>query len=144
MPSPCCSRILIVDDHPMMREGLRTLISRERDLTVCGEAETAGQALDAVANLKPDLVLVDMTLPGRNGIELIKDICALQHALLILIISIHDESLYAQQVLHAGARGYIMKQGKWPGDYPGNSSGVSWTHLPERQNVGSNPRERRR
>jgi DNA-binding NarL/FixJ family response regulator len=72
MPSPCCNRILIVDDHPMMREGLRTLISRERDLTVCGEAETAGQALDAVANLKPELVLVDITLPGRNGIELIK------------------------------------------------------------------------
>ena len=64
----------------MMREGLRTLISRERDLIVCGEAETAGQALDAVANLKPDLVLVDITLPGPNGIELIKDICALQHA----------------------------------------------------------------
>jgi DNA-binding NarL/FixJ family response regulator len=114
MSSPCCNRILIVDDHPMMREGLRTLISRERDLTVCGEAETAGQALDAVASLKPDLVLVDITLPGRNGIELIKDICALQHALLILIISIHDESLYAERVLHAGARGYIMKQESGP------------------------------
>jgi DNA-binding NarL/FixJ family response regulator len=114
MPSPCCNRILIVDDHPMMREGLRTLISRERDLTVCGEAETAGQALDAVANLKPDLVLVDITLPGRNGIELIKDICALQHALLILVISMHDESLYAERVLRAGARGYIMKQESGP------------------------------
>ena len=64
MPSPSRNRILIVDDHPMMREGLRTLISRERDLIVCGEAETAGQALDAVANLKPDLVLADITLPG--------------------------------------------------------------------------------
>ena len=114
MPSPGCNRILIVDDHPMMREGLRTLISRERDLIVCGEAETAGQALDAVANLKPDLVLVDITLPGRNGIELIKDICALQHALLILIISMHDESLYAERVLRAGARGYIMKQESGP------------------------------
>ena len=80
MPSPSCNRILIVDDHPMMREGLRTLISREQDLIVCGEAETAGQALDGVANLKPDLVLVDITLPGPNGIDLIKDICALQHA----------------------------------------------------------------
>jgi DNA-binding NarL/FixJ family response regulator len=114
MPSPCCNRILIVDDHPMMREGLRTLISRERDLIVCGEAETAEQALDAVANLKPDLVLADITLPGRNGIELIKDICALQHSMLILVISIHDESLYTERVLRAGARGYIMKQESGP------------------------------
>jgi DNA-binding NarL/FixJ family response regulator len=114
MPSQSRHRILIVDDHPMMREGLRTLISRERDLTVCGEAETARQALDAVASLKPDLVLVDITLPGRNGIELIKDICALQHALSILVISMHDESLYAERVLRAGARGYIMKQESGP------------------------------
>ena len=69
MRSQRCYRILIVDDHPMMREGLCTLISRERDLIVCGEAETAGQALDAVAKLKPDLVLADITLPGPNGIE---------------------------------------------------------------------------
>jgi DNA-binding NarL/FixJ family response regulator len=90
------------------------LISRERDLIVCGEAETAGQALDAVAKLKPDLVLADITLPGPNGIELIKDICALQHALSILVISMHDESLYAERVLRAGARGYIMKQESGP------------------------------
>jgi DNA-binding NarL/FixJ family response regulator len=114
MPSPCCLRILIVDDHPMMREGLRTLISREHDLAVCGEAETAGQALDAVANLKPDLVLADISLPGRSGVELIKDICALQPAVLILVISMHDESLYAERVLRAGARGYIMKQESGP------------------------------
>jgi DNA-binding NarL/FixJ family response regulator len=114
MPSPCCNRILIVDDHPMMREGLRTLISREHDLAVCGEAETAGQALDAVANLKPDLVLADISLPGRNGVELIKDIRALQPAVLILVISMHDESLYAERVLRAGARGYIMKQESGP------------------------------
>jgi len=114
MSSPSCQRILIVDDHPMMREGLRTLISRERDLIVCGEAETAGQALDAVANLKPDLVLADITLPGPNGIELIKDICALQQGMLILVISMHDESLYAERVLRAGARGYIMKQESGP------------------------------
>jgi DNA-binding NarL/FixJ family response regulator len=114
MPSPSCNRILIVDDHPMMREGLRTLISREHDLVVCGEAETAAQALDAVANLKPDLVLVDIALPGPNGIELIKDICVLQHVMLILVISMHDESLYAERVLRAGARGYIMKQESGP------------------------------
>ena len=114
MPSPCCLRILIVDEHPMMREGLRTLISREHDLAICGEAETAGQALDAVANLKPDLVLADISLPGRNGIELIKDIRSLQPAVLILVISMHDESLYAERVLRAGARGYIMKQESGP------------------------------
>ena len=114
MPSQSRHRILIVDDHPMMREGLRTLISRERDLIVCGEAETAGQALDAVAKLKPDLVLADITLPGPNGIELIKDICALQQGMLILVISMHDEALYAERVLRAGARGYIMKQESGP------------------------------
>ena len=114
MPSQNRHRILIVDDHPMMREGLRTLISRERDLIVCGEAETASQALDAVAKLKPDLVLADITLPGPNGIELIKDICALQQSMLILVISMHDESLYAERVMRAGARGYIMKQESGP------------------------------
>ena len=114
MTSQSRHRILIVDDHPMMREGLRTLISRERDLIVCGEAETASQALDAVAKLKPDLVLADITLPGPNGIELIKDICALQQGMLILVISMHDESLYAERVLRAGARGYIMKQESGP------------------------------
>ena len=114
MPSPSCNRVLIVDDHPMMREGLRTLISREHDLVVCGEAETAAQALDAVANLKPDLVLVDIALPGPNGIELIKDICVLQHVVLILVISMHEESLHAERVLRAGARGYIMKQESGP------------------------------
>ena len=67
MPSPCCNRILIVDDPPMMREGLGTLISRERDLIVCGEAETAGEALDAVTKLNPDLVLIDITLPDLTG-----------------------------------------------------------------------------
>jgi DNA-binding NarL/FixJ family response regulator len=114
MPSPNCKRILIVDDHPMVREGLRTLISREEDLVVCGEAETAGQALDGVANLEPDLVLVDVTLPGPNGIDLIKDICAVQPKRWILVISMHDESLYAERVLRAGARGYIMKQESGP------------------------------
>jgi DNA-binding NarL/FixJ family response regulator len=108
------AKVLIVDDHTVMREGLRTLISCEHDLTVCGEAETATQALDAVTNLKPDLVLADITLPGRSGIELIKDIRALQPAVLILVISIHDELLYAERVLRAGARGYIMKQESGP------------------------------
>jgi DNA-binding NarL/FixJ family response regulator len=104
------AKVLIVDDHPMMREGLRTLISRERDLTVCGEAETAGRALDALTNLNPDLVLADIALPGRSGVDLIKDIRALRPGVLVLVISMHDELLYAERALRAGARGYIMKQ----------------------------------
>jgi DNA-binding NarL/FixJ family response regulator len=109
MPDPTSRRILIVDDHPMMRQGLRALIGREQDLDICGEAETAAQALDAVATLMPDLILTDITLPGRNGIELIKDICAVRPGIRILAISTHDESLYAERALRAGARGYIMK-----------------------------------
>ena len=104
------AKVLIVDDHPMMREGLRTLISREGDLTVCGEAETTGQALDALTNLNPDLVLADIALPGRGGVDLIKDIRALRPAVLVLVISMHDELLYAERALRAGARGYITKQ----------------------------------
>jgi DNA-binding NarL/FixJ family response regulator len=103
-------RILIVDDHPMMRQGLTQLIGAEPDLAVCGEAEDAGGALDAVGALKPDLVLADISLPGKNGLELIKDFQALQPNLPVLVISMHDETLYAERVLRAGGRGYIMKQ----------------------------------
>jgi DNA-binding NarL/FixJ family response regulator len=108
------TKVLIVDDHPMVREGLRALIGRERDLTVCGEAETAGEALDAVANLKPDLVLADITLPGRSGVELVKDIRALQPAVLVLVISMHDELLYAERVLLRARAVNIMKQESGP------------------------------
>jgi DNA-binding NarL/FixJ family response regulator len=103
-------KILIVDDHPMMREGLAQLIAREADLEVCGEAEDAGEAMKAVSSLNPDLVLIDITLTGKNGIELIKDIRAFSPDVLMLVISMHDESLYAERVLRAGGRGYIMKQ----------------------------------
>jgi DNA-binding NarL/FixJ family response regulator len=102
--------ILIVDDHPMMRQGLRQLIEDEPDLHVLGEAETAGNALEAVNKHRPDLVLADITLPDKNGIELIKDIQAMHPEILVLVISMHDESLYAERVLRAGGRGYIMKQ----------------------------------
>jgi DNA-binding NarL/FixJ family response regulator len=103
-------RILIVDDHPMMRQGLGQLIGAESDLTICGEAENAENALDAINSLKPDLVLADISLPGKNGLELIKDFQAIQPGLPVLVISMHDESLYAERVLRAGGRGYIMKQ----------------------------------
>ena len=103
-------RILIVDDHPMMRQGLAQLISAETDLAVCGESENAEHALDAINSLKPDLVIADISLPGKNGLELIKDFRVIQPDLPILVISMHDESLYAERVLRAGGRGYIMKQ----------------------------------
>src|ERR1700722_15026651 len=103
-------RILVVDDHPMMRQGLAQLVGMEPDLTVCGEAETAEAALGSVESLKPDLGLAGISLPGKNGLELIKDFQALSPGLPILIISMHDESLYAERVLRAGGRGYIMKQ----------------------------------
>jgi DNA-binding NarL/FixJ family response regulator len=103
-------RILIVDDHPMMRQGLAQLIGAEADLSVCGEVENAERALDVIKPLKPDLVLADISLPGKNGLELIKDFQAIQPELPVLVISMHDESLYAERVLRAGGRGYIMKQ----------------------------------
>ena len=103
-------RIFIVDDHPMMRQGLAQLIGAEPDLAVCGEVETAEIALDSIGALKPDLVLADISLPGKNGLELIKDFQAMQPGLAVLVISMHDESLYAERVLRAGGRGYIKKQ----------------------------------
>jgi len=103
-------RILIVDDHPMMRQGLAQLIASEPDLTVCCEADTARQAFDTISRDKPDLALVDISLPDKSGLELIKDLHALYPELFILVVSMHDESLYAERVLRAGGRGYVMKQ----------------------------------
>jgi DNA-binding NarL/FixJ family response regulator len=102
-------RVLIVDDHPMTRAGLVHLITHQSDLVVCAEAENAADALDAVEASEPDLVLADITLPGKSGLELIKDIKAIRPGLPILVLSMHDESLYAERVLRAGARGYITK-----------------------------------
>ena len=103
------SRILIVDDHPMTRQGLVTLIEHQPDWAVCSEAQNAEQALEAIAKTKPDLVLVDISLPGKSGLELIKDIRALHEHLAVLVISMYDESLYVERVLRAGARGYVPK-----------------------------------
>ena len=109
-PATCKRNVLIVDDHPMMREGLAQLIDHEPDLAVCGQAETANQALELIEKLAPDLVLADISLPDKNGLELIKDIQAMFPGLSVLVISMHDETLYAERVLRAGGRGYIMKQ----------------------------------
>jgi len=103
-------RVLIVDDHPMMRTGLAQLIDNEPDLKVHAEADNAGQALDAVARQPFDLILLDISLPDKNGLELIKDIQTLRPGLPILVVSMHDELLYAERVLRSGGRGYIMKQ----------------------------------
>jgi DNA-binding NarL/FixJ family response regulator len=103
-------KVLIVDDHPMMRQGLAQLINNEPDLSAFCEAENARQALECVAQSKPDLVLADISLPDKHGLELIKDLQALHPGLPVLVVSMHDESLYAERVLRAGGRGFIMKQ----------------------------------
>src|ERR1700741_2558317 len=103
-------RIIVVDDHPMSREGIVQWIRNEPGLDVCCEAQTAAEALNAVITIKPDLVLTDITLPGKSGLELIKDIHAIAPALPVLVISMHDETLYAERVLRAGASGYVTKQ----------------------------------
>ena len=94
----------------MFREGLAQIISSEDDLTVCGEAEDAEHALEAILGLKPDLVLVDITLPGKSGLELIKELRDLNLSVKLLVLSMHDEALYADRVLRAGGDGYIMKE----------------------------------
>jgi DNA-binding NarL/FixJ family response regulator len=103
-------RIFMVEDHPAFREGLVQIISGEKDLSVCGEAGDADHALQAIARLKPDLVLVDITLPGKSGLELIKELRSRNSKVRILVVSMHDEALYADRVLRAGGDGYIMKQ----------------------------------
>jgi len=102
--------VFIVDDHPLVRQGLAQVINGETDMMVCGEAEDAPKALHLVNTKDPDLVIVDISLRGNNGLELIKNIKALKHNLPILVFSMHDETVYAQRALRAGARAYVMKQ----------------------------------
>jgi DNA-binding NarL/FixJ family response regulator len=103
-------RIYLVEDHPVTREGFAQLIDYQADLQVCGQAGTAAKALAGIEALKPDLVIVDISLAESNGIELIKDLKARSPALPVLVLSTHDESLYAERALRAGAKGYVMKQ----------------------------------
>jgi len=103
-------RIVIVDDHPLFRKGLEQLIHSDGTFAVCGEAGSAAEAMDVIRKLDPDLAIVDVSLPGANGIELIKNIRAEFPKLPILVLSMHDESLYALRALRAGAQGYVMKQ----------------------------------
>jgi DNA-binding NarL/FixJ family response regulator len=103
-------RIFIVDDHAMFRDGLQQLIDREADLMVCGDAAEATKALEGIGNSEPDLVIVDISLSGKSGIDLIKAIKDEYEDLPVLVVSMHEESLYAERALRAGAMGYVMKQ----------------------------------
>ncbi|HUO09438.1 MAG TPA: response regulator transcription factor [Phycisphaerae bacterium] len=103
-------KIFIVDDHPIVRQGLMQLINAEPDLTICGQGEDAYQALKLIRQLKPDVTLLDISLKDTGGIELLKEMRAQDPDLRVLILSMHDESLYAERALRAGARGYVMKQ----------------------------------
>lgn len=103
-------QIFILDDHPVMRLGLRQLILAEEDLFICGEAGVAREAMESLAANHPDLLLIDLSLPDKNGLEVIKDIIAMHGKLPMLVVSMHDESVYAERVLRAGAKGYIMKE----------------------------------
>jgi DNA-binding NarL/FixJ family response regulator len=103
-------QILVVDDHPIVRLGLRRLIDQQKDLAVCGEAESTDAAEVAIRKLGPDLVIIDISLKQGDGIELVKYLRAYHPKLLILVLSMHDETIYAERVLAAGANGYVMKQ----------------------------------
>jgi DNA-binding NarL/FixJ family response regulator len=103
-------RIFLVDDHPMVREWLGHLITSQPDLVVCGEASSRAEALERLGPAKASLVIVDLTLKQSNGLELIKDLRSVHPGLPVLVLSMHDESLYAERVIRAGASGYINKQ----------------------------------
>ena len=107
--APDAKRIVIVDDHPLFRKGLEELIQSDDSFAVCGQAGNAAEAMDMIRKLSPELAIVDLSLPGTNGIELIKNIRAEFPKLPILVLSMHDESLYAVRALRAGADGYVMK-----------------------------------
>lgn len=101
--------IFVVDDHPLTRAGIRESIDVHASLTLIGESDNADDTLEKVQKLKPDLLIVDLTLRGRSGLELIKDLRKVQPELEILVFSMHEETFYAERVLRAGARGYVMK-----------------------------------
>jgi len=104
------SDVMIVDDHPIVRQGLRQLINREKDLQVCGEASDIKEARDVLKSITPDVIILDLSLKDSDGLELIKDIRGRDQRLPVLVLSMHDEAIYAERLLGAGANGYIMKQ----------------------------------
>ncbi len=104
------ARVFLVDDHPVLRQGVAALIAGSADLEVCGEAATAAEALENIPSARPDVAVVDITLPGANGVELIRDLRVRHPRLAVMVYSMHDERFYAERVIRAGARGYVMKQ----------------------------------
>jgi DNA-binding NarL/FixJ family response regulator len=104
------SKVFVIDDHPIVRQGLALLINQQPDLVVCGEAEEANSALEGITICQPDILIVDISLNGPDGLELLKAIRVRDLSLPVLILSMHDESIYAERALRAGANGYIMKQ----------------------------------
>ena len=107
---PARKRLLLVDDHPMMRAGLAQLINKQPDLEVCCESGSPSEALGEINRCQPDLIVTDITMPGRSGVEFIKDVLAIHGSLPVLVVSMHDEMIYGERVLRAGARGYVMKE----------------------------------
>jgi DNA-binding NarL/FixJ family response regulator len=108
--SPTKRKVLLVDDHPIVREGMALLINRQPDLAVCADAEESNAALEAIESMRPDVAIVDISLPGRDGLELLKMIRVKDPQMPVLILSMHGETTYAERALRAGANGYIMKQ----------------------------------
>jgi len=106
---PSKKRIYIVDDHPLMRKGMAMTLDNSVEFTVCGQSESAEEALNEIPELKPDACVVDISLPGMNGIELVKSLLAFNPEMKILVVSRHDEELYAERAIRAGAKGYLMK-----------------------------------
>ena len=107
---PTMARVLIVDDHPVLRQGLMQVIDDEPDLVVCGEAKDAEEALEELESSKPDLAVVDLSLNGRSGLELVHDMKARRPSMAVLVYSMYDETLYAERAVRAGASGYVMKR----------------------------------
>lgn len=103
-------RILLVDDHPLVRESLTALIHQQPDLVVCGEAESNDEALEKITALKPELALIDISLKGSSGLQLVKTLKSLYPSILTIVLSMHDEKLYAERAIRAGARGYVTKR----------------------------------
>jgi DNA-binding NarL/FixJ family response regulator len=103
-------RVFIVDDHPLVREGLANLINQQSDLTVCGEAEDSAGAIVEIESARPDVALIDISLKNESGLELVKTLQTRFPQVALIVLSMHDEALYAERALHAGARGYVMKR----------------------------------
>jgi DNA-binding NarL/FixJ family response regulator len=103
-------RIFLIDDHPLVREGLASLINQQQDMVVCGQAEDSAEALTKIRENRPDVALVDISLKNESGLELVKNLEAEFPLVALIVLSMHDEALYAERALRAGARGYVMKR----------------------------------